>query len=92
MTYREEELPKVVSVYSLIDCSQFKGATAEFIHDAKTQEILNNQAKEEEEKKQKEEKERQKREEENTTTQLKILSVMKVTIIMRKCSSGPRLP
>ena len=53
VTYREEELPKVVSVYSLIDCSQFKGATAEFIHDAKTQEILNNQAKEEEEKKQK---------------------------------------
>lgn len=51
--YREEELPKVVSVYSQIDCSQFKGATAEFINDAKTQEILNKQAKEEEEKKQK---------------------------------------
>lgn len=51
--YREEELPKVVSVYSQIDCSQFKGATAEFINDAKTQEILNKQAKEEEEKKRK---------------------------------------
>lgn len=51
--YREEELPKVVSVYSRMDCSQFKGATAEFINDAKTQEILNRQAKEEEEKKQK---------------------------------------
>ena len=51
--YREEELPKVVSVYSQIDCSQFKGATAEFMNDAKTQEILNKQAKEEEEKKQK---------------------------------------
>ena len=51
--FREEELPKVVSVYSQIDCSQFKGATAEFINDAKTQEILNKQAKEEEEKKQK---------------------------------------
>ena len=49
--YREEELPKVVSVYSRIDCSQFKGATAEFINDAKTREILNKQAKEEEEKK-----------------------------------------
>lgn len=48
--YREEELPKVVSVYSQIDCSQFKGATAEFMNDAKTQEILNKQAKEEEEK------------------------------------------
>lgn len=51
--YREEELPKVVSVYSQIDCNQFKGATAEFINDAKTQEILNKQAKEEEEKRQK---------------------------------------
>lgn len=51
--YREEELSKVVSVYSQIDCSQFKGATAEFINDAKTREILNKQAKEEEEKKQK---------------------------------------
>ena len=48
--YREEELPKVVSVYSQIDCNQFKGATAEFMNDAKTQEILNKQAKEEEEK------------------------------------------
>ncbi len=53
VTYREEELPKVVSVYSQIDCNQFKGATMAFINDAKTQEILNKQAKEEEEKKQK---------------------------------------
>lgn len=50
VTYKEEELPKVVSVYSQIDCDQFKGATADFLNDAKTQEILNNQAKEEEEK------------------------------------------
>ena len=49
--YREEELPKVVSVYSQIDCDQFRGATANFLNDAKTQEILNKQAKEEEEKK-----------------------------------------
>lgn len=48
--FREDELPKIVSVYSQIDCSQFKGATAEFINDARTQEILNKQAKEEEEK------------------------------------------
>ena len=51
--YKEEELPKVVSVYSQIDCNQFKGATADFINDAKTQEILNKQAKEEDVKKQK---------------------------------------
>lgn len=51
--YREEELPKVVSVYSQIDCNQFRGATADFLNDAKTQEILNKQAKEEEDKRQK---------------------------------------
>ncbi len=51
--YREEELPKVVSVYSQIDCDQFRGATADFLNDAKTQEILNKQAKEEEDKRQK---------------------------------------
>lgn len=45
--YREEELPKVVSVYSRMDCDQFKGATDKFINDAKTQEILIQQAKEE---------------------------------------------
>ncbi len=51
--YKEEELPKVVSVYSRIDCDQFKGATEGFINDAKTKEILIKQAKEEEEKRQK---------------------------------------
>lgn len=51
--YREEELPKVVSVYSLIDCNQFKGATEKFKIDAEAQEILKKQAKEEEEKRQK---------------------------------------
>lgn len=51
--YREEELPKVVSVYSQIDCDQFRGATANFLNDAKTQEILNKQAREEEDKRQK---------------------------------------
>lgn len=50
VTYKEEELPKVVNVYSQIDCDQFKGATADFLNDAKTKEILNNQAKEEKEK------------------------------------------
>lgn len=48
--YREEELPKVVSVYSQIDCNQFKGATEKFKIDAEAQEILKKQAKEEEEK------------------------------------------
>lgn len=51
--YREEELPKVVSVYSLIECNQFKGATEKFKIDAEAQEILKKQAKEEEEKRQK---------------------------------------
>ena len=51
--YREEELPKVVSVYSQIERSQFKKATEDFITDAKTRETLNKQAKEEEEKRQK---------------------------------------
>ena len=51
--YREEELPKVVSVYSQIDCNQFKGATEKFKIDAEAQEILKKQAKEEEEKRQK---------------------------------------
>jgi hypothetical protein len=51
--YREEELPKVVSVYSQIDCNQFKGATEKFKIDVEAQEILKKQAKEEEEKRQK---------------------------------------
>lgn len=51
--YKEIELPKVVSVYSQIDCDQFKGATAEFINDAEAQAILNKQAKEEAEKREK---------------------------------------
>lgn len=51
--YREEELPKVVSVYSQIDCNQFKGATKQFKIDAEAQEILKVQAKEEDEKRQK---------------------------------------
>lgn len=51
--YREEELPKVVSVYSQIDCNQFKGAAEKFMIDAEAQEILKKQAKEEEEKRQK---------------------------------------
>jgi tetratricopeptide (TPR) repeat protein len=46
--YRDVELPKVVSVYSQIDCNQFKVATENFIQGAKTQDILNKQAKEEE--------------------------------------------
>lgn len=50
VVYREEELPKVVSVYSQIDCNQFKGATEKFKIDAEAQEILKKQAKEEEEK------------------------------------------
>lgn len=48
--YRDDELPKVVSIYSHIDCNQFKGATAEFMKDAETQERLKKQAKEEEDK------------------------------------------
>lgn len=51
--YREEELPKVVSVYSQIDCNQFNGATEKFKIDAEAQEILKKQAKEEEGKRQK---------------------------------------
>lgn len=51
--FKEIELPKVVSVYSQIDCDQFKGATAEFINDAEAQAILNKQAKEEAEKREK---------------------------------------
>lgn len=53
VTYREEELPKVVSVYSQIDCAQFKGATDAFVMGAETQAILNRQAKEEAEKRRK---------------------------------------
>ena len=45
--YREVELPKVVSVYSQIDCAQFKEATEDFVKDAKLQEELNRQAREE---------------------------------------------
>lgn len=46
--YREAELPKIVGVYSQIDCKQFREATEEFIKDAKVQEELNRQAREEE--------------------------------------------
>lgn len=53
LIYREEELPKIVNVYSQIDCGQFKGDTTRFLNDAKTQETLKKQAKEEEERKKK---------------------------------------
>lgn len=45
--YLEVELPKVVSVYAQIDCSQFTGATADFVKDAELQEELKRQAREE---------------------------------------------
>lgn len=51
--YREEELPKIVSVYSQIDCGQFKGETTRFLDNAKIKETLKKQAKEEEERKKK---------------------------------------
>lgn len=66
--YSEIELPKVVNVYTQIDCSQFSEATKQFVEDATTQEELIRQIKEEEErqkiaqaeaKKQQEEKDRQ---------------------------------
>lgn len=47
--YRETELPKLVSIYTQIDCSQFKAATEEFVQGAKARELLNQQTKEEEE-------------------------------------------
>ena len=47
VTYREVELPKVVSVYAQIDCAQFKEATANFVKDAQIRDILNRQAREE---------------------------------------------
>lgn len=46
--YRENELPKVVNVYSQIDCTQFRVATEGFVKNAKLQEELNRQALEEE--------------------------------------------
>lgn len=49
--YREIELPKVVSIYSQIDCSQFSEATEKFVKDAETQEELKRQAQEEERRK-----------------------------------------
>lgn len=70
--YREEELPKVVNVYTQIDCSQFSEAARQFVEDATTQEELIRQVKEEEErqkiaqaeaKKQQEEKDRQQKSE-----------------------------
>lgn len=70
--YREEELPKVVNVYTQIDCSQFSEAARQFVEDATTREELVRQAKEEEErqkiaqeeaKKQQEEKDRQQKSE-----------------------------
>lgn len=45
--YREVELPKVVSVYAHINCTQFKVATENFVKDAELQEELNRQAREE---------------------------------------------
>ena len=45
--YREVELPKVVSVYAHINCTQFKVATENFVKDAELQEVLNRQAREE---------------------------------------------
>lgn len=45
--YREVELPKVVSVYAQIDCTQFNVATADFVKDAELQEELKRQAREE---------------------------------------------
>ena len=49
ISYKETELPKIVNIYTQIDCNQFKAATEQFVKDARTQEILNQQAKEEEE-------------------------------------------
>lgn len=49
--YLETELPKVVNIYSQIDCSQFREATSQFVKDATTQELLNQQAREEEKRK-----------------------------------------
>ena len=49
--YLETGLPKVVNIYSQIDCSQFREATSQFVKDATTQELLNQQAREEEKRK-----------------------------------------
>lgn len=49
ITYKEIELPKIVNIYTQIDCNQFKAANEKFVENAKTQDILNQQAKEEEE-------------------------------------------
>ena len=49
VSYRETELPKVVSIYSQIDCAQFSEATDKFVKNATTQAELNQQAREEEE-------------------------------------------
>lgn len=49
ITYKELELPKIVNIYTQIDCKQFKTANEKFVENAKTQDILNQQAKEEEE-------------------------------------------
>lgn len=77
VTYREEELPIIVNVYSQIDCSQFQEVTLKFYKDAKTQAALMKLAKEEAEKKrlaeeeirrQQEEFERQKKAEQAYTT------------------------
>ena len=64
VTYREEELPKVVNIYTEIDCSQFKAATERFVENAKTQAILNQQAKEEEERRLKAQEENRRQQEE----------------------------
>lgn len=53
VTYKEENIPEVVSIYSQIDLSPFKNAMHKFLDSAKTQEQVNRQKKEEEEKRQK---------------------------------------
>lgn len=50
--YGDNKLPRLLNVYSQIDCSQFQVSTSSLKNDAKTQEILNTQAKEEEENRQ----------------------------------------
>lgn len=63
VTYREDKLPKIVNVYSKIDCNQFNGATSKFYEDANIQATLIKLAKEEAEKKRKAEEEIRKQQE-----------------------------
>lgn len=53
VTYKEEKIPEVVSIYSQIDLSPFKNAMHKFLTSTKTQEQVNRQKKEEEAKRQK---------------------------------------